>query len=427
VVERTASGRMAPGSHPPYTVTVIPPSSPPAQKGPALHELPTKPPPAPSFVPVVTITLVVVLGLIFGLEMLLGGAGSPTLAHMGANVVARTRAGEVERLLAASTLHVAPWHALMNLYVLYSLGRPLEALFGRSRFVLLYFASAVGGGIGTTLLGGEGASAGASGAIWGLLTASAVLAFRPSPSWSPQQIAAARRGALTNLAINVAISFLPGIDKWAHFGGGLVGAILVGAAILVPPRWTVARTGKPESASHTLALRAAAVLLVSATVASVGVAWARGRPWALLDPPTLVRTTAGGVSLELPDEIEESPPGSLSFGVLSYDRVAVQLLGVESIGAMPVESEAANAAIQLDGLIPEGASPLGPAQVVRGAAGPTALRSFRIGDELTLVRAVTVRAGAPDQSGRAIVLDVVTWTNYLDARELALRIADSIE
>lgn len=417
-----------------YTGPVIPPSpsSPqrpvsPSEEGAlaaAVDEegLPRRPAPtpAPAF-PVVTVVLVVVLGLIFGMEMLLGGAGSPTLAHMGANVVARTRAGEVDRLLAASTLHVAPWHAVMNLYVLYSLGRQLEPLFGRSRFLLLYFASAVGGGIGTTMLGDAGVSAGASGAIWGLLTASAVLAFRPPPSWSPQMIQVARRNAMTNLALNIGISFVPGIDKWAHFGGGFVGALLVGLGILVPPRWTLARTGAPEPRSHTLALSFAAGLLTLATVASVGVAWMRGRPWELLDPPVLARTLVmpSGVSMELP--IELSPAGTPeTYGDLSTDRMVVQVLGTEPLGATAMELEAGNAMMQLDGFVPEGSSPLGPAQRVDAPSGPTILRAYRAGEELTIVRAVALRPG------RAIILDVVTWTAYVDARALTITLAASI-
>lgn len=237
------------------------------------------PPPAPTR-PVVTWALVASLAGIFGLEMLWGNASDVTLLHMGANVPALTRAGEVERLLAATTLHVTPVHAMMNLYVLFGLGTGLELLFGRTRFLVLYFLSGLGGAIGTTLLSGASASAGASGAIWGLLTASAVLAFRPPPWVPPERVAAARRSAMTNLLLNVGISFLPGIDRWAHFGGGLAGAILVGLGILVPPRVAEAR-GEADDAWHERSLRVIAALLALATIASVAMAWYRGQPWYL--------------------------------------------------------------------------------------------------------------------------------------------------
>lgn len=230
--------------------------------------------------PVVTWALLAFLGAIFGLELLWGDASNATLLAMGANVPALTRAGEVERLLAATTLHVTPAHAVMNLYVLWALGTGLEPLFGRTRFLVLYLLSGLGGALGTTVFGGPGGSAGASGAIWGLLVASAVLAFRPPPHVPPDRVAAARRSAITNLLLNVGISFLPGIDRWAHFGGGIAGGILVGLGILVPPAFARAR-GEEESALHEGSLRAVALFLVLATLASVAMAWWRGQPWYL--------------------------------------------------------------------------------------------------------------------------------------------------
>jgi rhomboid protease GluP len=254
------------------------------------HEAPAGPRrPAPAAMraprpPIVTWSLLIALGGVFALEVLWGDASSRTLLAMGANVPALTRAREVERFLAATTLHVTPAHAVMNLYVLWALGGGLERLFGRTRFVVLYFLSGLGGAIGTTLFGGPGGSAGASGAIWGLLVAAAVLAFRRIPGMPPAQVAAARRSAVTNLLLNVGISFLPGIDRWAHFGGGLAGGLLVGLGILVPPALVRAR-GETEDPLHERSLQAVAVFLVLATLASVSVAWWRGQPWLLASAP----------------------------------------------------------------------------------------------------------------------------------------------
>lgn len=290
---------MAVRTRAPYSGVVIPPAAGPTRSPrepelsrelvdedglPPVAVRPPRLPPA-----LVTWGLLAFLGGIFALEMLWGEASSATLVRMGANVVERTRAGEVDRILSASTLHVSPFHALMNLYVLWALGRQLEPLFGRSRFALLYFASAVGGGLGTTLLAGDGVvSAGASGAIWGLLGASAMLAFRPPKTMPAHLVAAARRSATTNLLINVGISFMPGIDRWAHFGGGAVGAFLVGVGILVPPRFAKANGDAPEPGLHVASLWLVSVVLALATLVSVGISWERGRPWALGAPPGLV-------------------------------------------------------------------------------------------------------------------------------------------
>jgi membrane associated rhomboid family serine protease len=47
-----------------------------------------------------------------------------------------------------------------------------------------------------------------------------------------------RQRLLLVLVINVALSFLPGIDMYAHFGGGLVGFLLARAGRLSPPAKT---------------------------------------------------------------------------------------------------------------------------------------------------------------------------------------------
>jgi len=371
--------------------------------------------------PWVTYALIAFLGVIFVIEMALGSAATPTLAHMGANIVARTRAGEIDRLLAASTLHVAPWHALMNLYVLYALGRQMEPLFGHRRFAVLYFASAIGGGIGTTLLGGVGASAGASGAIWGLLGASAVLAFRPPSHWSPQMVQAARRGAMINLLINVGISFMPGIDRWAHFGGGVVGALLVLLGILTPPRWLAAK-GRTETPAHATSLSIVAVILMLLTLVSVGVAWERGRPWALMDPPVLTRRTlvAEGISIEIPEELGESSAAARTYGDLGIDRFAVQLMGVDTNHGPTPEIEAAQIASELGSREPTDAASMGPSVRVDLPSGPAAMRTYRVGEGLVLVRIIVV---GPE---RTAALDVLGWGAYGDIPELARNVAGSI-
>ena len=134
--------------------------------------------------PYATTAVLASLIAVFVAESAFGGNEDVvTLAHMGANVVARTRGGELERVLAASTLHHGLMHIAMNGYVLWSLGRVVEALFGSARFLVLYVCAAILGGLATTLLGGGTVSVGASGAVWGVLTGMGVLAFRPALSF----------------------------------------------------------------------------------------------------------------------------------------------------------------------------------------------------------------------------------------------------
>jgi membrane associated rhomboid family serine protease len=142
--------------------------------------------------------------------------------------------GELWRVFTYAFLHANTTHLLVNMLALYSLGGFLEALLGGRRYLAVYCASAVGGGVATALagilreaLGGlPSHSVGASGAIWGLMGATLALVLGRQRVL-PQLIARGlRQRLLVVLVINVALSFLPGIDLYAHFGGGLVGFFL---------------------------------------------------------------------------------------------------------------------------------------------------------------------------------------------------------
>lgn len=126
--------------------------------------------------------------------------------------------GEWWRLITAAFLHGGWLHLAMNMLALWQIGSALEQMIGPNRFLTLYTVSALGGSIASYSMSDQFAySVGASGAIFGLLTAFIVVgaALRMDVS-----------SAIIFLVINVAISFTSGIDKWAHFGGAAVGAIV---------------------------------------------------------------------------------------------------------------------------------------------------------------------------------------------------------
>lgn len=132
--------------------------------------------------------------------------------------------GEWWRFLTAAFLHAGLLHIASNMIALWSIGQPIEQLLGRNRFLTLYLFSALGGSIASyTFSSVMTQSVGASGAIFGLLTAFIVLGRRSGFDVT---------NALMLLVINIAIGFSPGIDWRAHLGGGVVGAattlVLVG-------------------------------------------------------------------------------------------------------------------------------------------------------------------------------------------------------
>ena len=131
--------------------------------------------------------------------------------------------GEVWRLVTAAFLHIGPLHLVFNMLALLVFGSELERGLGRGRFAALYAVSLLGGAAAIQLFGHPGGFvAGASAGIYGLLGALAVLMVVRR-----QEV----RGILTLLAINLAISFIPGVSLIGHLGGLVAGA--AAAAVIV--------------------------------------------------------------------------------------------------------------------------------------------------------------------------------------------------
>src|SRR6185369_182404 len=139
-------------------------------------------------------------------------------------------------------------HLAVNMIALASFGPLLERLLGPRRYILLYGLSGLGAGLASALLRGPGVSVGASGAIWGLMAAGVGLALWPRGLLPLLRLDQARRRATFPLVINIAYSFSPGVDLWAHFGGGLVGFALMATGLItrgVDPLWTDHATALP--------------------------------------------------------------------------------------------------------------------------------------------------------------------------------------
>jgi membrane associated rhomboid family serine protease len=123
------------------------------------------------------------------------------------------------RLLTAALVHGSFWHLALNMLALWMIGRSLEPLLGRGRFVTLYLLSALGGSVAVALLSFTTPVVGASGAIFGLFGALVVIG---------RHIGANIAGIAVILAINLAIGFVPGFNvSWqAHVGGLVVGLVV---------------------------------------------------------------------------------------------------------------------------------------------------------------------------------------------------------
>lgn len=133
--------------------------------------------------------------------------------------------GEYYRLISQMFLHYGLLHLLVNMYALWILGRPLEAVLGRLRFLTLYLMAGLGGGVAAYVFAPEKAAAGASGAIFGLFAALFIVLRRLGRDTS---------AVVPILILNIAISFAPGISLAGHLGGLVVGAIIAAALAYAP-------------------------------------------------------------------------------------------------------------------------------------------------------------------------------------------------
>ncbi|MEV5006129.1 rhomboid family intramembrane serine protease [Streptomyces sp. NPDC093064] len=136
--------------------------------------------------------------------------------------------GEWYRLVTSMFTHQEIWHIGFNMLSLWWLGGPLEAALGRLRYLSLYFVSGLAGGALTYLLASPSqATLGASGAIFGLFGATAVLMRRLNYDMRP---------IIVLLVINLIFTFSWSGIAWQAHIGGLVAGVVVGYAMVHAPR-----------------------------------------------------------------------------------------------------------------------------------------------------------------------------------------------
>jgi membrane associated rhomboid family serine protease len=147
-----------------------------------------------------------------------------------------TAHGEWWRLITTGFLHYGPIHLAFNMWALWVIGRDIELVLGRARFLLIYLVSLLGGAASAFLFSEVRAeTAGASGAVFGLMAAAGVLLHRLGRSIRP---------VIILLAVNVAISLLPGISWQGHIGGLVVGAAATAVLVYAPrARQTAVQVG----------------------------------------------------------------------------------------------------------------------------------------------------------------------------------------
>jgi membrane associated rhomboid family serine protease len=180
--------------------------------------------------PVVTYGLIAVNVAVFLLtnNIRAGGGGfGGSLNSLGRHLALfgpAVASGQDQRLLTAAFVHFGLLHLGFNMYALYLLGGVFERYAGPVRFAAVYVCSALAGSFGALLVTPDGLTAGASGAIFGIMGALFVL--------ERQRGMALLGGSVGGLiVVNLLITFaIPGISVGGHLGG-LFGGALVGFAL----------------------------------------------------------------------------------------------------------------------------------------------------------------------------------------------------
>lgn len=217
----------------------------------------------PSVKPYVTYVLLAINIALFVIRALSPGVDS-YLYDLGSNYPPAVLVdSEYYRLFTSMFLHqgvynyLGGWnlggaaHMFFNMYFLYSLGIMLERMFGHLRFAIIYlFGGLTGSILSTLMLGANGASVGASGAIFALLGAELVFLYRHRKLFG-----AGGRTQIRNVLIMLVFNFLFGIltnfgdgnvniDNFGHLGGLIGGLIL--AWFIAPLYLPFRHPDKPE-------------------------------------------------------------------------------------------------------------------------------------------------------------------------------------
>ena len=179
--------------------------------------------------PVITIMIAAVNIIVFFALSFIGMTEDASfMAEHGAMFVPYvTEQGEYYRIFTSMFLHFGFQHLMNNMVMLIAIGYTLEHEVGKFRFFIIYLISGLGG----TFLsmwqdihtGQYAVAAGASGAIFGLLGATLLIAARNRGRVGE----ISGRGLLFTVGISLYFGYAnSGVDNFAHIGGLLTGMIL---------------------------------------------------------------------------------------------------------------------------------------------------------------------------------------------------------
>jgi len=177
-----------------------------------------------------TITLIVALLVVFGIELATHSVGNEdSLLKLGALPDDGALHGQYWRFATYSFLHFNGVHLLLNVLLLFWVGRIVESWVGIAYAAAIYVSSVLASATVILLFHNlhpkAGATVGASGGIFGLLAAALIISYRHSADSFDRQ-SRLRTWLWIALLVGLGISFLPGISMAGHVGGLIGGTLL---------------------------------------------------------------------------------------------------------------------------------------------------------------------------------------------------------
>lgn len=199
--------------------------------------------------PVATFAIILVTFAVYVLQWLVGTPITNALAYYTPLVDPRfVEVPQLWRPLTVLFVHSGFIHVALNMLALWMIGRVLEPLLGRARFVALYFIAGIGGSALVALVDPTMSVVGASGAVFGLMGALLVISRRLGADIS---------GILVVLGINLVIGFVPGFHiAWQAHIGGLIAGALAGLVFMFTRR-------REQRVMQILGLAAVTVLVIA--------------------------------------------------------------------------------------------------------------------------------------------------------------------
>ena len=175
--------------------------------------------------PIITYSIILINIIVFVLMYLFGGGSEDVLTLVNFGAVQRNLVldyHEYYRLFTCMFIHIGLLHLLCNNYAIYVIGSQVENFYGKYKFLIIYLISGLCGSA-LSICFGDSISAGASGAIFGLLGAILYFGYH----FRLYLGNTLKSQIIPVIILNLCLGFMtPGIDNAAHIGGLISGLFI---------------------------------------------------------------------------------------------------------------------------------------------------------------------------------------------------------